>query len=133
MKDSNLNQEVSVTQLDSIKDRPGFGGPPLYDQLIRTKLEDNRQNYNPDEENVICGRFPHLDVCACEHPCETAIPDITLFEVYNGIYMGPFQAAFKTGELIQHGVTHILNVTCKAYTKREKYFKYLDLQIYDEV
>ena len=27
----------------------------------------------------------------------------------------------------------MLNVTCKAYTKREKYFKYLDLQIYDEV
>ena len=29
-------------------------------------------------------------------------------------------------------MTHILNVTCKAYTKRDRYFKYLDLQIYDE-
>ena len=37
------------------------------------------------------------------------------------------QRKFKTGELIEAGVTHILNVTCKAYTKREKYFKYLDL------
>lgn len=45
--------------------------------------------------------------------------------------MGNFQAGFKTGELIDAGVTHILNVTCKAYTKRDKYFKYLDLQIYD--
>lgn len=46
--------------------------------------------------------------------------------------MGPFQSAFKTGELIEAGVTHVLNVTCKAYTKRDRYFKYLDLQIYDE-
>ena len=46
--------------------------------------------------------------------------------------MGPFQSAFKTGELIEAGVTHILNVTCKAYTKRDRYFKYLDLQLYDE-
>ena len=29
-------------------------------------------------------------------------------------------------------MTHILNVSCKSYTKRDKYFKYLDLQIYDE-
>ena len=29
------------------------------------------------------------------------------------------------------GVTHILNVTCREYTKREKYFKYLDIAIYD--
>ena len=43
--------------------------------------------------------------------------------------MGPLQSAFKTGELIDSGVTHILNVTCKAYTKRENYFKYLDLHI----
>ena len=46
--------------------------------------------------------------------------------------MGPFQSAFKTSELIDAGVTHILNVTCKAYTKRDRYFKYLDLQLYDE-
>ena len=46
--------------------------------------------------------------------------------------MGPFQSAFKTSDLIESGVTHILNVTCKAYTKRYRYFKYLDLHIYDE-
>jgi len=41
--------------------------------------------------------------------------------------MGPFQSGFKTRELIESGVTHILNVTCKAYTPRVKYFKYLDI------
>jgi dual specificity MAP kinase phosphatase len=45
--------------------------------------------------------------------------------------MGPYQAAFKTKQLIEMGVTHILNVTCREYTKRPKYFKYLDIAIYD--
>ena len=47
--------------------------------------------------------------------------------------MGPFQSAFKTKDLIEKGVTHILNVSCKEYTKRQKYFKYLDVQVQDEV
>ena len=47
--------------------------------------------------------------------------------------MGPFQAAFKTKDLIEKGVTHILNVSCKEYTKRTKYFKYHDIHIQDEV
>ena len=45
--------------------------------------------------------------------------------------MGPFQAAFKTQDLIDAGITHILNVTCKAYSLRSKYFKYLSIQIQD--
>ena len=47
--------------------------------------------------------------------------------------MGPFQSAFKTKELIEKGVTHILNVSCKEYTKRSKYFKYLDVEVQDVV
>ena len=30
-------------------------------------------------------------------------------------------------------MTHILNVSCKEYTKRPKYFKYLDINVVDEV
>ena len=47
--------------------------------------------------------------------------------------MGPFQTAFKTKELIDKGVTHILNASCREYTKRTKYFKYLDVPVLDEV
>ena len=47
--------------------------------------------------------------------------------------MGPFQSAFKTKDLIEKGVTHILNASCKEYTKRQKYFKYLDVPVQDEV
>ena len=89
---------------------------------------NNRQNYRGEEEQIICPRFPHLDFCGCDNN----INDISLIEVFDGIYMGPLQSAFKTGELIDAGVTHILNVTCKAYTKRENYFKYLDIHLYDQ-
>lgn len=47
--------------------------------------------------------------------------------------MGPYQAAFKTQDLIEKGVTHILNASTKEYTKRSKYFKYIDVQVHDEV
>ena len=45
--------------------------------------------------------------------------------------MGPYQSAFKTRQLLEMGVTHVLNLTCREYTKREKYFTYLDVMIYD--
>ena len=48
----------------------------------------------------------------------------------DGIFMGPYQASFKTKELLECGVTHILNLSTKQYTKR-KYFTYLDINIYD--
>ena len=118
---------VSVSQLQQVERDPRFGGAPIYEQEARARQENNRQAYTGEEEQVICGRFPHIDFCACDVDCQEAIRDITLFEVYQGVYMGPFQSAFKTGELIEAGVTHILNVTCKAYTKRDRYFKYLDL------
>ena len=72
-----------------------------------------------------------MDTCDCDIKCYIALKEINLFEVYEGIIMGPYQAAFKTKQLIEMGVTHILNVTCREYTKRRKYFKYLDVQIYD--
>lgn len=72
-----------------------------------------------------------MEVCACDIQCQIALREINLFEVYPGIVMGPYQAAFKTKQLIEMGVTHILNVTCREYTRREKYFKYLDINLYD--
>ena len=46
--------------------------------------------YEGDEEGIICGRFPHLEVCACEVNSAVALKEINLFQVYPGIYMGPF-------------------------------------------
>ena len=72
-----------------------------------------------------------MDACACDIQCQIALREINLFEVYPGIVMGPYQSAFKTKQLIEMGVTHILNLTCREYTKRERYFTYLDVMIYD--
>jgi protein-tyrosine phosphatase len=87
---------------------------------------------NGDEENDLqCGRFPHMDQCACDIQCQIALREINLFEVYPGIVMGPYQSAFKTKQLLEMGVTHVLNLTCREFTKRDKYFTYLDVMIYD--
>ena len=106
-------------------------------ETLSQSMKDNERmpavEYENDEDELICARFPHLDVCACDISCELALKEINLFQVYPGIYMGPFQAAFKTKDLIEKGVTHILNVSCKEYTKRPKYIKYLDIPVQDEV
>ena len=72
VKSGNLEHDISVTQLDSIKPAPRFGGPPLYEQLVQNKLEYNRQNFNPEEEDFVCGRFPHVTTCACDTPWREA-------------------------------------------------------------
>ena len=46
--------------------------------------------YSGEEDNIICGRFPHMDVCACDIQCSIALREINLFEVYPGILMGPY-------------------------------------------
>jgi len=81
---------ISVSQLQQIERDPRAGGPPAYEHEARTRLENARSAYNGEEEKVICGRFPHIDYCACDVDCQEAIRDISLFEVYQGIYMGPF-------------------------------------------
>ena len=91
---------------------------------------DGLARYQGEEDEIICGRFPHLDFCGCDIPCLVALKEIKLIEVIDGIFMGPYQSTFKTKELLENGVTHILNLSTKEYTKR-KYFTYLDVQIYD--
>ena len=80
-----------------------------------------RAGYQGEEDDITCGRFPHLDVCGCDIQTVIALKAINLIQVVDGIFMGPFQSAFKTRDLLEAGVTHILNVTSKEYTKR-KYF-----------
>lgn len=46
--------------------------------------------YSGEEDEIVCGRFPHMDVCACDIQCSIALREINLFEVYDGILMGPY-------------------------------------------
>ena len=63
---------------------PRFGGAPIYEQEARARQDNNRsirrkvkvdvfyvyrQAYTGEEEQVICGRFPHIDFCACDVDC----------------------------------------------------------------
>lgn len=41
------------------------------------------------------------------------------------------QSAFKTKELIENQITHILNLSSIYYTHRTQRFKYIDIDIYD--
>lgn len=100
------------------------------DTVKNEEAAPNFGKYQGEEDDITCGRFPHLDACGCDIPCLIALKEIKLIEVIDGIFMGPYQACFKTKELLEAGVTHILNVSTKQYTKR-KYFKYLDINIYD--
>lgn len=93
----------------------------------KTTRKNEIEKYAGEEDDIVCGRFPHMDTCACDIQCSIALREINLFEVYPGILMGPYQSGFKTKALIDMGVTHILNATCREYMKRRKYFKYLDI------
>ena len=109
------------------------GGQPIYTQQAWCRYDQARREYTGEEEDgLVCGRFPHLNICTCDVDCAVAIKQISLIEVYENIFMGNFQAGFKTKDLIDAGITHILNVTCKSYTLRSKYFKYYNLQLQDE-
>ncbi len=133
--DNTSEMRISDQRAASKKQVQKILTPPIAKQesnpTERSRQQSRREAppmLNGDEENgLVCGRFPHMQICACDIQCSIALSEINLFEVYPGILMGPYQAAFKTKQLIEMGVTHIVNATCREYTKREKYFKYLDI------
>ena len=47
----------------------------------------------------------------------------------NGLYFGNFITGLKSKHLLDLGITHILNVTSKQYTKKTKYFEYLNIDL----
>lgn len=47
----------------------------------------------------------------------------------NGLYMGNFITGLKSKYLLDLGITHVLNVTCKEYTKKTKYFTYENIDL----
>lgn len=114
----------------------GFGGEAAKDQQAQTigvrsfDRIGRLLEYKGEEDEVTCARFPHLKFCACSLPTEIALKEIRCLEVHVNLYLGPLPAAFNTRELLQIGITHILNVSSEAYTKR-KYFEYLNIDVYD--
>ncbi len=83
-------------------------------------------------ENTLCGRFPHMKYCMCVPSCLEAVPAASITEVYDKIFIGPIQAAYKLKELLESKITHVLNVSCQYYTKRPKLL-YLDVDVHDSL
>lgn len=119
--------------MSSIEDLRHSGSKDLT-KSKQSLLQEMRAEYAGEEDAIVCGRFPHMNYCLCKPPCKDILQNPkSLVEVSKNIYMGPIHHAYKTKELIAAGVTHILNVSSMYYTKRNKYFKYLDIELYDLV
>ena len=94
-------------------------------------MEEKKKRYSGEEDEIFCGRFPHLTYCGCKIPCFLILPKIKLIELTNNIFVGPIESVYKTKELLSLGITHILNVSCTEYNKRNKYFQYYEIFIND--
>lgn len=94
-------------------------------------VEEKKKRYSGEEDEIYCGRFPHLSYCGCKIPCSVLLPKIKLIEITEFIYAGPIESAFKTKELLSLEISYILNVSCTEYNKRNKYFQYFDIYIND--
>lgn len=93
--------------------------------------EEKKKQYSGEEDNIYCGRFPHLSYCGCNIPCALLLIKIDPIEVIQNVFVGPIESAFKVKQLLDMKITYILNLSCTEYKKRIKYFKYLDIFIND--
>lgn len=92
--------------------------------------EEKKKRYNNEEDEIYCGRFPHLNYCGCKYPCAVLLNKISPIDLSDQIFAGSIETSYKTKELLKLKITHVLNVSCTAYNRR-KYFKYLDIFIAD--
>jgi hypothetical protein len=92
--------------------------------------EERKKRYAGEEDEIYCGRFPHLSYCGCKIPCSISLDRINPIQMMENIYVGPIESVFKTKQLLGFKINCILNVSCTEYNKR-KYFKCLDVYIND--
>ena len=130
---SYINQELLVKNLEPYRTQEISYGKEIDDENSKKFIsyEDKKKAYGGEEEHIICGRFPHLDDCGCKYPCALILPQIHPIEIIENIFVGPLEVVFKTKELIYLKIRNILNLSCIAYNKRKKYFKYYDIFIND--
>ncbi|KAM3141291.1 hypothetical protein pb186bvf_006676 [Paramecium bursaria] len=91
--------------------------------------EGRTDEYGEEEEEVVCLRFPHLTFCPFNYQAQ--VKDTLFQEILDNIYVCGFAVGLTTKFLLIKGITNILNVTSMEYTKRTKYFKYLNIDIHN--
>lgn len=126
-----INENIIIPQTDQ----------PRYEKvIINVELETNQSEYlsedqrkkmyNNEEDEILCGRYPHLTYCGCKYPCSIILNKISPIEIGEKILVGPIECVYKTKELLKLKITHILNISCTAYNQR-KYFKFLNIYVSD--
>ena len=103
---------------------------PDVSQIEYLTEDEKKKRYHKEEDEIYCGRFYHLNYCGCKYPCSVILNKISPIELSEQIFAGSIESAYKTKELLKLKITHVLNVSSMAYTRR-KYFKYLDIFIAD--
>lgn len=129
-----VNDNLNLPSIDDYRDKN-----IKYDQEYKIPVvtsylseEQKKKQYTGEEDCIFCGRFPKQKYCGCSVPCALVVSKIEPVEVIKDkLYTGPIEAAYKTKELLSMQITHILNLSCMEYYKRNKYFKYLDIFIND--
>jgi len=56
-------------------------------QIERITQEGRLEEYEGEEDNIVCGRFPHLKFCCCEKSSMQNLVSPT--EIVSNIYIGP--------------------------------------------
>lgn len=127
-----IKEEIAVPSLEPYREKPLVYKPNLKIETRIDYLPDDIKKwaYTGSEENIRCGRFPHLDYCGCKYPCQLILDKISPIEVIPNVFCGPIETAYKVKELLYLKIRYILNVSCISYTKR-KIFKYFDIFIND--
>jgi len=127
-----FKEDVIVNNLEEYRGYFAYYKESLKIQTYDFMSDDEmKRNYSREEDEIYCGRYPHLNYCGCKFPCSLTLDRIKPIKLTDNIYIGPIECAYKTKELLSIKITHILNVSCTAYCRRSKYFKYLDIYIGD--
>ncbi|CAD8172813.1 unnamed protein product [Paramecium pentaurelia] len=91
--------------------------------------EGRLDEYGEEEEDIVCLRFPHLSFCPYNY--QSQLKETLFVEIQPGIYLCGFAMGLWTKFLLQKAVTNVLNLTSMEYTKRTKYFKYLNIDVHN--
>ena len=57
---------------------------------------------------------------------------ILIIKVNEELFLCNFMSGLSVKEMLRLGITHVLNLTATEYKKRNKYFKYLTIDVYDK-
>lgn len=124
--------QLKATEIIKLK-KPNSFNETKKKRMKRLKAMKMKQNEMSNDYNPICWRFPSLKVCGCTRPCRESVKSVQIFEIINGLFVGPVHGAFNCSLLKSKKIKKILNVLNESYFLNEDDFNYLQIEIEDAV